>query len=91
MALKTEGQEMYPAALFSPSVLVSSLHQSGGAWYACAQQTEKSHSHTTFAVSCQVYVHVLLVRHLQGVFFQQWFGMVQHQKQDERIQKNLSK
>jgi len=30
-------------------LLVSSLH-GGEAWQACAQQTEKSHSHTTKAV-----------------------------------------
>jgi len=37
------------------------------AWQECAQQTEKSHSHTNFAVSRQVYVHVLLLQHLYSV------------------------
>jgi len=40
-----------------------------------------SHSHTTSAVSCQVYMHALLVQHLYGVFFNIRFGMVQHQQQ----------
>jgi len=50
-------------------LLVSSLI-SGKAWQACAQQTEKKHSHTDSAVSCEVYVHALLVQHLVSVFFQ---------------------
>jgi len=39
-------------------------------WQECAQQTEKSYSHTNSAVSRQVYVHALLVQHLYSVFFQ---------------------
>jgi len=54
-------------SLFLQSVVVSSL-QSGKDWQVCAQQREKSHTHTTSAVSRQVYVHALLVQHLQ-----QWF------------------
>jgi len=44
--------------------LVSSLLQSGDAWYACEQQTEKSHSHTTSAASHHVNVHFLALQHL---------------------------
>jgi len=38
---------------------------------------------THSAVSRQVYVHALLVQHLQYIvyFLNIWFGMVQHQKQ----------
>ena len=55
--------------LWFRKLLVSSL-LSGKAWQECAQQTEKSHSRTNSAVSRQVYVHALLVQHLQSVFFQ---------------------
>jgi len=44
--------------------MVSSL-QSGKAWQECAQQTKKKHFHTNSAVSCQVYLHALLVQHLR--------------------------
>jgi len=53
MAFKIEGKEMYPIFVF------------GKAWQARAQQTEKNHSHTNSVVSRQVYVHALLVQHLQ--------------------------
>jgi len=46
-------------------LLVSSL-QSGKAWQA---RVQKTHSHTTSAVSRQVYVHALLVQHLQSILF----------------------
>ena len=49
--------------LFAQMLLVNPL-QSCNAWQACAQQTEKNHSHTNSAVSRQVYVHALLVQHL---------------------------
>jgi len=39
--------------------------QSGKAWQECAQQTKKKHFHTNSAVSCHVYLHALLVQHLQ--------------------------
>ena len=45
-----------PHLCFRKVLLVNSL-QSGKAWQACAQQTEKSDSHTTSAISHQVYVH----------------------------------
>ena len=61
-------------------LLVNSL-QSGKAWQECEQQKEKSHSHTNSAVSRQAYVNALLVQHLYSIFFNIWFGMVQHQKQ----------
>ena len=51
-------------------VLLVSIVQSDKAWQECAQQTEKSYSHTKPAVSRQVYVHALLVQHLYSVFFQ---------------------
>jgi len=50
-------------SLFLKVLLVNSI-QSGMVWYTCAQQTEKSHSHTNSAVSSQVYAHFLLVQHL---------------------------
>jgi len=53
---------MYPMFVFAV-LLVSSL-LSGKAWQACTQQEEKNHSHTTSAVSRQVYVHALLVQNL---------------------------
>jgi len=45
-------------------LLVSSL-LNGDAWQACAQQTERNHSHTNSAVSHQVFVYALLVQHIQ--------------------------
>jgi len=57
----------FAPSLFWQVLLVSPL-LSGKAWQACAQQTEKNHSHTNSAVSCQVYVHALLVQHLQFIF-----------------------
>jgi len=41
-----------------------------------AHSKQKSYSHTTFAVSHQVYVGALLVQHLYSVFFQcmVWYG-----------------
>jgi len=69
-----------PYLYFRKVLLVSSFHQSG-AWQACAQQTKKNRSHTTSAVSCEVYVHAPLVQHLYSAFFNVWFGIVQHQKQ----------
>ena len=64
-----------PHLRFRKVLLVNSL-QSGKVWQACTPQTEKSHSHTNSAVSHQVYVHALLVQHLQSVFFQHmvWYG-----------------
>jgi len=62
MEFKIESKKMYPS-LFLKVLLVNSL-QSGMAWQACAQQTEKNHSHTNSALSSEVYAHVLLVQHL---------------------------
>jgi len=64
-----------PHLCFLKVLLVNSL-QSGKAWQECAQQTEKSYSHTNCAVQRQVYVHVLLVQHLYSVIFQYmvWYG-----------------
>jgi len=63
MELKIEGKEMYPIFVFAKCCWEISL-QSGMAWQACAQQTEKSHSHINSAVSRQVYAHALLVQQL---------------------------
>jgi len=54
---------------------VNSL-QSGKAWQAYTQQTEKSHSHKKSAVSRHVYAHALLLQHLYSAFFQHifWYG-----------------
>jgi len=79
MAFEFEGKECTHLC-FRKMLLVNSL-QSGKAWQECAQQTEKSHSHTNSAFSRQVYIHALLVQHLYGAFFNIWFGMVQHQEQ----------
>jgi len=55
MAFEIEGKEMYPIFVFAKCCLT--VHsQSGMAWQECAQQTEKSHSHTNSEVSCQVCV-----------------------------------
>jgi len=79
---------MYPMFVFAV-LLVNSL-QSGKTWQACAQQIDKSHSHTNSAVSRQVYVQALLVLHLWSVFFQQ---MVIHRfyRAEEDNQNNLFK
>jgi len=61
--------------------MASSLYQIGGAWQVCAHPTERSHSHTTSAVSCQVCVHALRAQHLQTIFSTYDLGMVQHQEQ----------
>ena len=74
--------------------LVNSL-QCGKAWQECAQQTEKSNSHTNSAVSRQVYVHDLLVQHLYrpSVFFQHmfWYGPKSETAWMQRRQKNWLK
>jgi len=62
MAFKFGDKEMY-LILFSHSV-VDQFTPSGKAWQECAQQIEKSHSHTNSAVSRQVYVQALLFQHL---------------------------
>ena len=65
------------APSFFRKVLLVNSFQSDKAWQECAQQTEKSHSHTNSAVSRQVYIHALLFQHLYTVyFFNIWFGMV---------------
>jgi len=73
-------------------LLVNSL-QSGKAWQERAQQTEKSHSHTNCAVSRQVYVHTLLVRHLHSAFFlcMVWYGPTSETVWMQRRQKNWLK
>jgi len=51
----------------TPSLFLQSFGRftpSGKAWQGCAQQTKKKHFHTNSAVSCQVYLHALLVQHL---------------------------
>ena len=64
MAFKIEGKEMYPIFVFAKCCWSVHSKVYSKAWQAFAQQTEKSHSHTTSAVSRQVYVHALLVPHL---------------------------
>ena len=90
MAFKFEYKEMYPIFVFAQCCW--SL-QSGKAWQACAQQTERSHSHTSSAVSRQVYPQALLVLHLQSVFFQQmdWYGPTSETAWMQRRQKNWLK
>jgi len=90
MAFKIEGKEMltiekYTPSLFSQSVVGQFTTLCGKAWQACAQQTEKSHSHTNSAASRQVYVAYMLCWfsiHIVN-FFNIWFGMAHHQKQFE--------
>ena len=60
--IQSWGWRNAPQLCFRKVLLVSSL-LSGKAWQECAQQTEKSHSHTNSTVSRQVYVHALLVQH----------------------------
>ena len=81
-----------PHLCFRKALLDYSL-QSGKVWQACAQQTEKNYFHTNSAVSCQVYVHALLVQHLQSVFFQHmiWFGPKSGKVSMQRNQKNWLK
>jgi len=57
-----EYKEMYPIFVFA--VLLFSSLLSAKAWQACAQHTEKKHSHTNSAFLRQVFVHALLVQHL---------------------------
>jgi len=68
MAFSFEGKGMYSIFVFAKCC--GSIYSSDKAWQQCAQQTEKSYSHTKSAVSRQVYVHALLVQHLYSVFFQ---------------------
>jgi len=75
-------------------VLLVNWLQSGKAWQACAQQTEKNHSHTNSAVTRQIHVDALLVRHLyNSVFFQYmvWHGPTSETVWMQRRQKNWSK
>jgi len=71
MAFKFEGERNITHLRFRKVLLVN-----GKAWQERAHQTEKSHSHTTSAVSRQVYIHAQLVQHLHSVFFQHtvWYG-----------------
>ena len=73
---------------FRNVLLVSSL-LSGKAWQACAQQTEKNHSHTNCAVAHQVYVHALLVQHQYSGFFQYmvWYGPTSNNYDAEKAEK----
>jgi len=68
MAFKIEGKEMYP--IF---VLANVLGQFTTKWLTFgkhAHSKQRNHSHTNSAVSRQVYVDALLVKHLQSAFFQ---------------------
>jgi len=60
---------------------------------ACAQQTEKNHSTQTLQFHVKVYVHALLVQHLQSVFFQYMIGYVPKSEKVwmQRRQKNSLK
>jgi len=75
--IQNRGKRNVPHLCFRKVLLVSSL-LSGKARQACAQKTEKNHSHTNSAVSCRVYVHALLVQHLWSVIFSIlymiWYG-----------------
>ena len=57
MPFKFEGKEMYLIIVFANFWTIHS-------WQESAQQTKKIHFHTNSAVSCQVYLHVLLFQHL---------------------------
>jgi len=70
MAFKIEGKEMNPS-LFSESVVGQCTPQVRLGKHAPSKQ--KSHDNTT-AVSCEVYVHALLVQHLYSMFFQHGVG-----------------
>jgi len=74
-------------------VLLVNLLQSDKAGQECAQQTEKSYSHTKSAVSRQIYVHALLVQHLFSVFFQYivWHGPTSETASMQRRQINWLK
>jgi len=73
-------------------VLLVNSFQSNKAWQESAQQIEKSHSHTTSAVSRQVCVHALLAKRLYrpSVFFQHmvWYGPTSETAWMQRRQKN---
>jgi len=62
MAFKVEGKEMYPIIVFT--MCCWSVHSQVVRLSKHAHSKQKNHSHTTSAVSCQVYVHALLVQHL---------------------------
>ena len=69
MAFKFEGKEMYPIFVFAKCCWL--VHCKWyKAWQERSEQTEKSHSHTIYAISRQVYVYDLLVQHLYSAFFQ---------------------
>jgi len=55
MAFKFKGKEMYP--IFVSAVLLVNSLQSGKAWQACAQQTEKRQSHTSSEDSRRQKIH----------------------------------
>ena len=76
------GWSNVPHLWFCNVLLVSSL-LNDKAWQACAYQTQKNHYHTNSAVSHQVYVHALLVQHLQSVFFQY---MIWYVPKSEKVQ-----
>jgi len=63
MAFKFEGKEMYPFSVVGQFI---------PKWLGLARTRtairEKYHFRTNSAVSCQVYVHALLVQHLQSVY-----------------------
>jgi len=79
---------MYPICV--SAVLLVNLLQSYKVWQECAQQTEKSYSHTKAAVSRQVYVHAPLVQHLYSAFFEYmvWYGPTSETASMQKRQKN---
>jgi len=78
MAFKIEGEEMYHIFVFA--VLLASSLQSGKAWEACAQQTEKPIPHKLCSFMSSLCA--CLASSASIVYFVNiWFGVVQHQKQ----------
>jgi len=67
MAFNIEDREMYP--IFDFAMCFWSIHSKLVRLGKHANSKQKSQSHTTSAVSRQVYVHALLVQHLLSAFF----------------------
>jgi len=74
-------------------VLLTNSLQNCNAWQECAQQTEKSHSHTNSAVPRQVYTHAVLVQDLYIIIFQYmvWYGPTSETAWIQRKLKNWLK
>jgi len=73
MAFKIEGKEMYPIFVFA--MCCWSVHSEVVRLGKHAHSKQKNHSYINSAVSCQVYVHALLVQHQECILpYMIWYG-----------------